>query len=140
MSEIRHCCLRLRSGSVAEVKSFAIALVAVAALACSCSSSSSTPKPSQTSINPQKLEVTLACTLEMAPGISQAEAALIGKSLMAAERLAAASNQIPRVVAQDGTCNNLTSDLVGNRVDLWVVDGRVVKAVLEAPSSMTSTT
>ena len=130
------------------VKGFGIALVALAALACSCSTPSntkstpSTSKPSSASTsNPQTqftvpvaggvLAHTLACPPTFAPGTSQPDAPLVGKSLAAAKVLASRSNQTWRIVAQNGTCMAVFSDLVWNRVDLWIVNDRVIKAVLE---------
>jgi hypothetical protein len=60
--------------------------------------------------------------------------------LKAAETLVSASHQTTRVVAQDGTCVNITSDLVSSRADLWIVNDHVIKAVVEGPVSTTSST
>ncbi len=52
--------------------------------------------------------------------------------------LASDSHQTTRVVARNGTCVNITSDLVSSRIDLWIVDDRVIKAVEEGPVGTTS--
>jgi hypothetical protein len=136
------------TGYVPCVKGFGIALVALVALACGCSTPSttkstpSTSKPSSASTsNPQTqftepvaggvLAHAFACPLIFAPGDSQPDAALVGKSLAAAKVLASRSNQTLRIVAQNGACNGTFSDLVWNRLDLWIVNDRVIKAVLE---------
>ena len=77
--------------------------------------------------------------MTFAPGTSQPDSSLAGKSLTTAESLALAAHQTTRVVAQDGSCNAITSDLDGNRVDLWVINDRVIKAVLEAPPEVPTT-
>jgi len=69
--------------------------------------------------------------MDFAPGTSEPDSSLVGKSLTTAVRLAAASNQTTRILGQDGTCMISYSDLVWNRVDLWIVNDRVIKAVLE---------
>jgi hypothetical protein len=98
----------------------------------------STSTTTSSTINPTTLAATLACLQDFAPGTSQPDGVLVGKSLSAARKLAAATGQSWRVVAQDGTCNSVTTDLQSNRVDLWIVDGRVVKAVLEGATSTTT--
>ncbi len=98
----------------------------------------STTTTTTATINPNALRATLACLQEFAPGTSQSDDELIGRPLSAAKTLTAASGQTWRIVAQDGTCHAVTSDLQSGRVDLWVVDGRVVKAVVEGPSSTTT--
>jgi hypothetical protein len=60
--------------------------------------------------------------------------------LKTAEALASASHQTTRIVAQNGTCLNITADLVSNRADLWIVNGQVIKAVVEGPYGTTSST
>jgi hypothetical protein len=82
-------------------------------------------------INPNTLAATLACVSEFAPGTSQPDTVLVGKSLSGARALIEASAQTSRIVADNGTCENVTLDLQSGRVDLWIIDGRVVKAVLE---------
>ena len=77
--------------------------------------------------------------MTFAPGTSQPDSSLVGKSLTTAVSLASASHQTTRIVGQDGTCMNITSDLVGNRVDLWIVNDRVIKAVLETPPEVPTT-
>ena len=79
------------------------------------------------------LASTLACTLSFAPGTSQPDTALVGLSLAAAEAQVSAASQIWRIVGQDGQCADVTADGVFRRVDLWVVSGIVVQAVLELP-------
>src|ERR1700722_9635589 len=96
---------------------------------------SSTATTTSSTINPTTVAATLACLQDFAPGTSQPDGALVGKPLSAVRRLTAVSGQSWRIVAQDGRCNSVTSDLQSDRVDLWIVDGRVVKAVLERPSS-----
>jgi serine/threonine-protein kinase len=91
-------------------------------------------------INSKVLANTLACLPHFAAGTSQSDGALVGKSFPVAKALIAASSQTWRIVAQDGTCENVTSDLQSGRVDLWVIEGQVVKAVLEGPHSSTSPT
>ena len=91
-------------------------------------------------INPNTLAATLACLHEFAPGTSQPDGVLVGKSLSVARSLTAGFGQTWRIVAQDGTCKNVTSDLQSGRVDLWIIDGRVVKAVLEGVGSTTTST
>jgi hypothetical protein len=125
--------------TVIRVKSVAIALVAVAALACGCSASSVKSSATSTTSS-QALATTLACQLAFGPGASQPDAALVGKTLTEAQKLAADSGQITRVVAENGSCSAVTADVVFRRVDLWVVNGQVVKAVREAPPGMTSPT
>src|ERR1700722_8014689 len=140
------------------VKGFGIAMVALAALACGCSTPSttrstpSTSKPSSASTsNPQTqftepvaggvLAHTLACPPLFAPGDSQPDAALVGKVPHGSKGvLAPGPNQTWRVVAQNGTCDAVTSDLRWGRIDLWTINGRVVKAVREEVPGITSTT
>lgn len=117
-----------------------IALTAVVAIACSCSTTSMTSPRTTAGPNAATRSATLACLPTFAPGTSEPDSALVGKSLKAAETLASASHQTTRIVAQNGTCVNITSDLVGNRIDLWLVNGQVIKAVLEGPFGTTSST
>jgi len=91
-------------------------------------------------IKPGTLAATLACASEFAPGTSQPDAALVGKSLYMARALIEASAQTWRIVAENGTCENVTSDLQSGRVDLWIIDGRVIKAVLEGSPFTTKPT
>jgi hypothetical protein len=98
----------------------------------------STTTTTTSTINPNTLRATLACLQEFAPGTSQSDDELIGRSLSDAKNLTAASGQTWRIVAQDGTCRAVTSDLQSGRVDLWVIGGRVVKAVVEGPSLTTT--
>jgi hypothetical protein len=121
------------------VKIVAIALITVAALACGCSTSTTT-KPisrSTSTVNSQTLAATLACQLDFAPGDSTPDPAMDGKTLTAAENLAKSSNQVTRVVSNDGSCNAITADIDGRLIDIWVVDGRVIKAVSELPPGVT---
>jgi hypothetical protein len=90
-------------------------------------------------INAKVLANTLACLPHFAAGTSQLDGVLVGKSFPVAKALIAMTSQTWRIVAQDGTCENITSDLQSGRVDLWIIEGQVVKAVLEGPrSSMSS--
>ncbi len=125
-----------------RVGRWALASVAIGIFVLSCCSTSATSKGSSTSTtNPKTLSATLSCFRKnFAPGTSQPDDSLVGKSLATAASLAAASHQVTEVIAENGTCNTITGDIVSNRVDLWIVDGRVVKAVVERPSAMTSTT
>jgi hypothetical protein len=87
----------------------------------------------------QTLPATLACfSSPFAHGTSQLDGALVGKSLAAAKLSASGPDQTWRVVAQNGTCDAITSDLEQGRIDLWIVNGRVVKAVREELSGTTS--
>ncbi len=99
-----------------------------------------TPTSTTSTVNPDTLAATLACASEFAPGTSQPDAALVGKSLYTARALIEASAQTWRIVAENGTCENVTSDLQSGRVDLWIVDGRVIKAVLEGSPLTTKPT
>jgi len=122
------------------VKRIGIALAATAVIACSCSNTSTSAPSATAATNAGTRSATLACLQTFAPGTSEPDGALVGKSLKAAEALASASHQTTRVVAQDGTCVNITADLVSGRADLWVVNDQVIKAVVEGPVSTTSST
>ncbi len=117
-----------------------IVLTAAAAIACSCSTTSTTAPSTTAGLNAGTRSATLACLPTFAPGTSEPDSSLVGKSLKAAESLASASHQMTRIVAQNGTCVNITSDLVSNRADLWIVKGQVIKAVVEGPFGTTSST
>jgi hypothetical protein len=133
---------------VPGMKGFGVALVAVAALASSCSASpttkprsASTSNPQTSTSNPRTLSATLACfSTSFAPGTSQPDAALVGKTFSAAKHLTSGPDQDLRVVAQNGTCDAITSDLSKDRIDLWIVNDRVVKAVREVLPGTTATT
>jgi tetrahydromethanopterin S-methyltransferase subunit D len=101
--------------------------------AASSTSTSSMSTPSTTSA--AALAPTLACTLTFGPGASQPDSPLVGMSLAAAEAQVSAASQVSRIVGQDGRCADVTADGVFRRVDLWVVNGIVVQAVLEQPPS-----
>ncbi len=79
------------------------------------------------------MAATLACLSGFYPGTAQTDSTLIGKKVSAAMDLVAAANQTWRIVAHNGICNAVTADLQAGRVDVWVMNGRVVKAVLETP-------
>ncbi len=98
------------------------------------------PTSTTSTINPGTLAATLACVSEFAPGTSQPDVVLVGKSLYTARALIEASAQSWRIVAENGTCENVTSDLQSGRVDLWIVDGHVIKAVLEGSPLTTKPT
>jgi hypothetical protein len=97
-------------------------------------------RPTAAGLNAGARTATLACLPTFAPGTSEPDSALVGKSLKAAETLASASHQTTRIVAQNGTCVNITADLASNRADLWIVNGQVIKAVVEGPYGTTSST
>jgi hypothetical protein len=141
-----------RLAMVRCMKGVGLALFALPALACSCSTPSittsmsastmpSTTKSSSASTsNPQTLSATLACPPIFAPGDSQPDAALVGKSSAAAKAVASGPNQTWRVAGQNGTCDPVTADLGQGRIDLWIINGRVVNAVREELPGPTSTT
>jgi hypothetical protein len=108
-------------------------LIALAAIACGCSTTSTTATSTSAGPNARTRSATLACLLTFAPGTSDADSALVDKSLKTAEALASASHQTTRIVARNGSCVNVTADLVSSRADLWIVNGRVIKAVVEGP-------
>ena len=118
------------------MKRIGMLLAAAAVLACSCSAPSTTGSSTTSTASAAERSATLACLDdEFAPGTSRPDSSLVGKSLKTAESLALAAHQTTRVVAQDGSCNAITSDLVGNRVDLCVINDVVVKAVVEGPTT-----
>ena len=117
------------------MKRIGMLLVAAAVLACSCSAPSTTGSSTTSTASAAERSATLACLAEFASGTSRPDSSLVGKSLKTAESLALAAHQTTRVVAQDGSCNAITSDLDGNRVDLWVINDVVVKAVVEGPTT-----
>jgi hypothetical protein len=106
-------------------------------IACGCSTISNSAPSIRAGLSPETREATLACLPTFAPGTSEPDSALVGKSLEVAESLASASHQTTRIVAANGTCETITSDLVSNRVDLWIVKGQVIKAVVERSSGTT---
>ena len=112
----------------------------MAAVACSCSTTSATAPSTAAGLNAGTRSATLACVPTFAPGTSEPDRALVGKSLKAAETLATASHQTTRIVAQNGACMSIISDLVNNRTDLWIVNSQVIKAVVEGPFGTTSST
>ena len=117
------------------MKRIGMLLADAAVLACSCSAPSTTGSSTTSTASAAERSATLACLAEFAPGTSRPDSSLLGKSLKTAESLALAAHQTTRVVAQDGSCNAITSDLAGNRVDLWVINDVVVKAVVEGPTT-----
>ena len=117
------------------MKRIGMLLVAAAVLACSCSAPSTTGSSTTSTASAAERSATLACLAEFASGTSRPDSSLVGKSLKTAESLALAAHQTTRVVGQDGSCNAITSDLVGNRVDLCVINDVVVKAVVEGPTT-----
>ena len=102
-------------------------------------SSSTLPASSTSTTTSAVLAATLACVVTYAPGTSQPETSLVGMTVAAADAQASTAGQTTRIVGQDGTCNIISADLAGHRVDLWVVNGVVVKAVSETPPGSTST-
>ena len=117
-----------------------IALTSVAVIACGCSTTFTTAPSSTAGLSTGTRAATLACLPTFAPGTSEPDSSLVGKSLKAAESLASASHQTTRIVAQNGTCETITADLVSNRADLLIVNGRVIKAVVEGPFGTPSST
>ena len=77
------------------------------------------------------LEATLACHSQAEPATATIVQELVGLSVDAAQAQAAAKGQNLRVVAQDGTCNDIFTSIDASRIALWVVNGSVVKAVLQ---------
>jgi len=112
----------------------------MAAAACSCSTAPTTTPSTIARDNGATRSATLACLPKFAPGTSEPDGSLVGMPLTTAESRASSTNQTARIVAQDGNCTNVTSDLVSNRVDLWIVNGRVIKAVVEGSFGQTSST
>jgi GH24 family phage-related lysozyme (muramidase) len=112
--------------------------MAVAALACACSTGPTAAPSATAGLDAGTRAATLACFPAFAPGASEPESSLVGKSLNAAESLASASDQTTRIIAQNGTCQTITSDLVSRRADLWIVRGQVIKAVVEGSFGTTS--
>ena len=125
-----------------RVGRWALASVAIGIFVLSCCSTSATSKGSSTSTTNPSVSATLfVLSKEVLAGTS-GPGRLASRQILAtaASVFAAASHQVTEVIAENGTCNTITGDIVSNRVDLWIVDGRVVKAVVERPSAMTSTT
>jgi len=121
------------------VKRIGMLLAAATVLASSCSAPSTTGSSTTSTASAAERSATLACLVEFAPGTSRPDSSLVGKSLKTAESLALAAHQTTQVVAQDGGCNTITSDLVGNRVDLWVINDVVVKVVVEVTTAIPQT-
>jgi hypothetical protein len=73
----------------------------------------------------------LGCGEQSAPGTSVTLRFAEGMTLVHFQRYAMKHNETVRVVGQDGLCNGTISDLERGRVDVIVVQGKIVKAVLE---------
>jgi hypothetical protein len=73
----------------------------------------------------------LGCGGKFAPGTSVKLGVAVGMTLVHFQRFAMKHNETVRVVGQDGLCNGTISDLERGRVDVVIVDGKIVKAVIE---------
>jgi hypothetical protein len=73
---------------------------------------------------------TLACFSQQAGTLTKAVPSYLGLSVTKAARKAHRAGDVARIIAKDGKCNSSYADLRYDRVNFWVLHGKVIKASL----------